>query len=76
MLNKSDAGHCFKPSVCRHIKYQQSYCPPNPHTLPAAHCPLTTKQQDRDSERLGHKRQREIVPGIKLLRNITVIPLN
>lgn len=30
----------------------------NPHTLPAANCPLTTKQQDRYSKLSGHKDQR------------------
>lgn len=31
----------------------------NPHTFPAAYCPLTTKQQARDGEYSGHKSQRQ-----------------
>lgn len=30
----------------------------SPHALPAAHCPLTTKQQDTDIECSGHKGKR------------------
>lgn len=49
---------------------------PNPHTLPAARCPLTTKQQDRYSELSGHRDKRNCSRYEATHRHITATPLH
>lgn len=63
--------------ICSSINSATAHQNPHTHTprctLPTAHCPLTTKQQDRDSERPGHRRQRYTEKLLRILSQLLKI---